>query len=175
MTESYSPAFEQADDGPFTIAGLTLREAISAVRRRWWLVLAVVAVVMGVGVWRTLRQPRIYRAAATVRVQQQRTAFSTQPTYQSYDPRLDPLLSEQQVIRSQRVAEGVVDALGLRLQIREPAALTRAELFGDNHPRVDSLTRASSFVLTLKPESYVLSASGTTYVEVPYGTAEYAW
>ena len=129
MTESYSPALDQADDGPLTIAGLTLREAVSAIRRRWWMVGAIVLAVMAVGLWRTLRQPRIYRAAATVRVQQARTAFSTQPTYQSYDPRMDPLLSEQQVIRSQRVAAGVVDDHGLRLQIREPPGQTRTELF----------------------------------------------
>jgi uncharacterized protein involved in exopolysaccharide biosynthesis len=170
MTESYSPGFDQADDGPFTIAGLTLREAIAAVRRRWWLVAAVVAAALAVGLWRTLRQPRIYRAAATVRVQQARTAFSPQPAYQSYDPRLDPLLSEQQVIRSQRVAEGVVDDLGLRLQIREPAKLSRSELFGEFHPRVDSLTAATTFVITLRPVSYALSSGRTTYGEVPYGT-----
>jgi capsular exopolysaccharide synthesis family protein len=171
MTEPYSPAFDQGDDGPLTIAGLTPREAVAAIRRRWWLVAGVVAVVMAVGLWRTLRQPRIYRAAATVRVQQARPAFSTQPTYQSYDPRLDPLLSEQQVIRSQTVAEGVVDDLGLRLQIREPANLTRTELFGDNPPHVDSATAATTFVLTLKPVSYSLSAGRTTYGEAPYGTA----
>jgi len=170
MTESYSPGFDQEEDGPFTIAGLTLREAIAAIRRRWWLVAAVAAVVMAVGAWRTFRQPRIYRAAATVRVQQARTAFSTQPSYQSYDPRMDPLLSEQQVIRSKRVAEGVADALGLRLQIREPAKLSRSELFGEYHPRVDSVTAATTFVITIKPVSYALSSGRTTYGEAPYGT-----
>jgi len=169
MTEAYSPTLDSGDDGPFTIFGLTIREAFAAVWRRWWLVAIVVVAVALVGLWRTLRQPRIYRAAATVRVQQARSALSTQPAYQSYDPRLDPLLSEQQVIRSQRVAEGVVDDLGLRLQIREPANLSRTELFGGHAPAVDSLVRATTLVLTLKPSTYVLSSSGSTLGEAPYG------
>lgn len=170
MTEAYSPALDQGDDGPFTIGGLTVREAVAAIRRRWWLVAAVVVAVVLVGLWRTLRQPRIYRAAATVRVQQARTAFSVQPSYSGYDPRMDPLLSEQQVIRSQRVAEGVVDDLGLRLQIREPTDLTRGALFGERWPVVDSTAYGSTLILTFRPSSYALSASGTTYGEVPYGT-----
>jgi len=170
MTESYVPVVDQGDEGPMRIAGLTVGEALAAIRRRWWLVLAVVGAVMIFGLWRTLRQPRTYRAATTVRIGQQRSALATQPSYPSYDPRMDPLLSEQQVIRSQRVAEEVVDALGLRLQIREPQGLRREQLFGTHWPVVDSSARDLTFLVTLGPSTYSLSSGATTFAEVPYGT-----
>jgi len=170
MTEPFAPALDHGDDAPFTIGGLTLREAVAAVRRRLWIVGAVVAVVAAVGAWRTLRQPRIYRASTTVRVQQARMAFSDQPNFGSYDPRMDPLLSEQQVIRSQKVAEGVVDELGLRLVITDPKKLTREELFGERWPQVDSTARNGTWLLRTGQVSYSLSQGGRTYGEARYGT-----
>lgn len=169
MSEPYAVAADGADDGAGILAGMTLREALGAVRRRRWVVLAVAVVVVLVGLWRTMRQPRIYHSAATVRIQQARNAFSQTPNYSSYDPRMDPLLSEQQVMRSQTVAEGVVDRLGLRLAIVSPSGLTREELFGSRSPVVDSLAQGGDFLVTLKPHTYALSAGPVTYGEARYG------
>ena len=141
MTEPYSQGADTIEESGGAIAGMTLREVIGAIVRRRWIVLGVAAVVVAIGVWRTIRQPRIYRAAATVRIQQARNALATQPAYDAYDPRTDPLLSEQQVIRSQTVAEGVVDRLGLRLVIVRPPGLRRDVLFGSHQPVVDSTAR----------------------------------
>lgn len=169
MSEPYSVAAEGAEDGAGAFAGMTLREAIGAVRRRRWIVLSVAAVVLLIGMWRTLREPRVYHSVTTVRIQQARNAFSQTPSYSTYDPRMDPLLSEQQVIRSQTVAEGVVDRLGLRLAISSPSGLTREELFGTRWPVVDSLAPTGDLVLTVRPSTYVLSSRGVTYGEARYG------
>ncbi|HWJ24422.1 MAG TPA: Wzz/FepE/Etk N-terminal domain-containing protein, partial [Gemmatimonadaceae bacterium] len=170
MTEPYSQGADTIEESGGAIAGMTLREVIGAIVRRRWIVLGVAAVVVAIGVWRTIRQPRIYRAAATVRIQQARNALATQPAYDAYDPRTDPLLSEQQVIRSQTVAEGVVDRLGLRLVIVRPPGLRRDVLFGSHQPVVDSTARLGDFELRFNPATYSLSSGGASYGEAPYGT-----
>ena len=59
MTQPYSQDGDQADEGSRgAIAGMTIRELIGAVVRRRWLVAAVTLLVVAVGVWRTVRQPR---------------------------------------------------------------------------------------------------------------------
>ncbi|HET7449928.1 MAG TPA: polysaccharide biosynthesis tyrosine autokinase [Gaiellaceae bacterium] len=171
MTQPYSQDGDQVDEGSRgAIAGMTVRELIGAVVRRRWLVAAVTLLVVAVGVWRTVRQPRIYRAATTVRIEQPRNALATQPTYESYDPRTDPLLSEQQVIRSQTVAAGVADRLGLRLIILRPSDLTRDALFGSHVPVVDSAARGGEYELRFGPATYSLTSGGVNYGSARYGT-----
>ena len=48
----------------------SIREVLRAVRRRWWAVPLVFVAFVGFGIWRTLREPHIYRAATTVRIEQ---------------------------------------------------------------------------------------------------------
>ena len=73
---------------------------------------------VGFGIWRTMREPHIYRAATTVRIENATAPIAgVQTSAPTYDYRIDPMASEQQVIKSRMVAERVVNALGLRLRI----------------------------------------------------------
>ena len=128
------------------------------------------ALVVALGVWRTMREPHIYRAATTVRIENATSPIAgVQTSAPTYDYRIDPMVSEQQVIKSRMVAERVVTALGLRLRIVEPAGLRRVDLFGAVPPMVDSAATSGDYRLTFSDRSYTLSSGAVRYATVPYG------
>src|SRR5687767_4428120 len=91
---------------------LSLQRIWMAVRRRWWVAVAVFVVVLAAGIWRTLSKTPLYRADATVRVSQQQAMIPGVQGPQNFqDYRVDRLLAETQVIRSAEVARRVVEAL----------------------------------------------------------------
>ena len=150
--------------------GLTAREVLAVIRRRWLLVLTVFAVVTAIGAWRTLRQPRIYQSTSTVRFQQ--PAPAVQGIGGPSLPRnysVDPLQSEQLLIKSQSVAERAAIGAGLRLRIARPPR-SRREIFGDSTPHVDSTARSGEYSLNFAPGSYTLTSGQTTLGSAPYGT-----
>src|SRR5688500_6155542 len=148
--------------------GFAPREVLLAVRRRWWVVPIVFALFVAFGVWRTMRQPHLYRAATTVRIENSSAPIAgVQTSAPSYDYRIDPMVSEQQVIKSRMVAERVVDALGLRLRIVEPAGLQRYVLFGNVPPIVDSAAAPGDFRLSLGERTYTLSTGSIRYATAP--------
>src|SRR5829696_7500002 len=117
MAHTYAQVDDLAGTSPgegTTPSGFTPLDLIIALRRRWWAVLAVAIVVLGVGMWRTLNETRLYRARATVRVQQYRPPIAGMMPTQGYDYRVDNLLSEQQVIRSRLIGQRVASRLGLQ-------------------------------------------------------------
>ena len=122
-------------------AGLTPREVLGVIRRRWILIATAFAVVTAIGAWRTVRQPRIYEATATVRFQQPTPAVQgmSQPQVRSFT--IDPLQSEQLLIRSESVAERAATLSGLRVQIVRPSQ-SRRVVFGDSVPLVEDSAKA---------------------------------
>src|SRR5919202_1920120 len=169
--ESLAERLPPADDGSPWERELTLADIIAAIRRRWWVVLTVAAAVLALGVWRTLRQPLVFRASATVRFQQMQTPVAApgMSPYPRWDPRIDPLISEQELIKSQNVAERVAQLLGLRLAIVAPR-ITRSQLFQGTTPGVDSTLRSySDFRLRLDAGTYTLSSGGVVYGTAAYG------
>jgi capsular exopolysaccharide synthesis family protein len=160
------------DDGAVGGDPFSIRDFLRAVRRRWWAVPVVFVLFIGVGVWRTLREPHIYRAATTVRIESGTSPIAgVQPSAPTYDYRIDPMVSEQQVIKSRMVAERVVNALGLRLRIVEPASLQRSDLFGSVPPKVDSTASPADLRVTFGDRTYTLSSGSIRYAVAPYGTA----
>ena len=149
---------------------LALRQLIAAVRHRWWLVLGVFGITVAIMMWRTVRKPRLYRATATVRVQETPPPMQGFGTPQVRDYRIDPIQTEQQVIRSYNVAERVVEQLGLRLGIVAPTKLPRSELFGEIPPRVDSAVTYADFILRLRDTSYALYDGADSLGAARYGS-----
>jgi capsular exopolysaccharide synthesis family protein len=155
-----------ASSDPFSI-----RDFLRAVRRRWWVVPLVFALFIGIGIWRTLREPHIYRAATTVRIENGSSPIvGVQTSAPTYDYRIDPMVSEQQVIKSRMVAERVVNALGLRLRIVEPSSLQRSDLFGDVRPKIDSAASPGDLRVTFSDRTYALSSGSIRYGVAPYGS-----
>ena len=109
---------------------LPLRNLIAALRHRWWAFAVVLVLVVGVSTWRTSRTERLYATTATVRIQElQTTPLGVQsPTIRDY--RVDPIQSEQEIIKSKAVAERVAEHLGLRLSPFTPP-VRRLSSFGN--------------------------------------------
>ena len=172
MSERYAERPESTPSASSGLeGGISVRDVVTAVQRRWVALLVAFLIVVAFGAWRTLRQPRIYRSAATVRVQQQQAPVAgAQMGPQVYDLRVDPLVSEQQLIRSQKVAEGVVRRLGLRLDVASPPRLSRSALFGAHRPVVAEGAVAGEYRLRLGEADYALSSGSVQYGRVPYGT-----
>jgi capsular exopolysaccharide synthesis family protein len=167
----YSPSDFREEDAATT---LTAREVFSIVRRRWLLVLTVFAVVSAIGAWRTLRQPRIYQSTSTVRFQQPTPAVQGIGGPQSVrNYMVDPLQSEQLLIKSQSVAERAALGAGLRLVIARPPR-SRMEIFGDSTPHVDSTARNGEYSLNFAPEEYSLTSGRTTLGKAAYDTPLHA-
>jgi tyrosine-protein kinase Etk/Wzc len=143
-----------------------------AVRRRWWAIPVVFVLFVAFGIWRTLREPHIYRAATTVRIENATSPIAgVQTSAPTYDYRIDPMVSEQQVIKSRMVAERVVNVLGLRLRIVEPSGLQRGDLFGTVPPMIDSAAPPGDLRVTFNDRGYTLSAGAIRYASAPYGSA----
>lgn len=170
MAEAYLSPLEPLDDLSDEPRGLSLREVIVALRRRWWLVLLLAGGILAVGTVHTWRQPRLYQATTTVRLQAAQAPISGVPTgTPRLDYRIDPLLSEQVVIKSQQVAERTARALGLEVAITQPQGIHWSNLFGDSHPRVDESLAHGTFTLRLDANDYALRPAGGTFVTAPYG------
>jgi tyrosine-protein kinase Etk/Wzc len=140
------------------------------VRRRWWLVAACAGIVLALGYWNTARQPRLYSATATVRLQSNQMLLpGMQPGQPRLDYRIDPLLSEQALIKSQQVAERVAQAEGLQLQIVAPHGLRRSELFGDGHPIVTDSSEGGTYTMDFGPTEVSLLKGTATVAHAAYG------
>jgi len=172
MRAPYLMPVVNGDDTAGGIEPFSPREVMLAVRRRWWAVPIVFVLFVAMGVWRTLREPHIYRAATTVRIEHASSPIAgVQSSAPTYDYRIDPMVTEQQVIKSRMVAERVVEALGLRVRIVEPAGVKRAQLFGDVPPIIDSTSPPGDLRVTFGPRTYTLSSGAIRYATAPYGSA----
>lgn len=89
-------------------------------RRHWLLILFITSVSVGILISRIWNQPRMYRAVATIRLEDKArelsNGLSRSPIAQTYRPFNDPVLSQLQVLQSQAVAESVVVREGLQLR-----------------------------------------------------------
>ncbi|HXE58332.1 MAG TPA: polysaccharide biosynthesis tyrosine autokinase [Gemmatimonadales bacterium] len=95
-----------------------IRHVLGILRRRAWLIAGIVAATTAIGVMLALREPRVYRATAVLRMADTRRALAG--TLEEAAPVLsrttDPLLSLVQLLRSRSVIGPVVDSLGLHLK-----------------------------------------------------------
>lgn len=168
--DPYRELDDQQDDAEQYERTLTIRDVIIAIRRRWWVVLGILVLVVAIGAWRTIRQPRLYQTSATVRFQQAQSPLTGAPMGgQRFDYRVDQLASEQILIKSTAVAATVVDELGLRLRIVSPPELTRAALFGDVAPKVDSMALVGEYRIDFARDSFSLRTGSITYATAAYG------
>ena len=172
MRAPYLAPVANGEDAPAGGDAFSVRDVLLAVRRRWWAVPIVFVLFVSFGIWRTMREPHIYRAATTVRIENATSPIAgVQTSAPTYDYRIDPMVSEQQVIKSRMVAERVVNALGLRLRVVEPSGLERADLFGGVPPLVDSTAPPGDLRLMLGATTYSLSTGGIKYATATYGRA----
>ena len=100
--------------------GIPLREYLGALRRYLWLVLAAVALSVGLAGYRLSKELPTYMASTAIRLIDPRVEMSgdLEAGEQGQLPGwyTDPILSQIQVLKSRAVAGEVVDSLGLRLR-----------------------------------------------------------
>lgn len=150
--------------------GVTFRQLVIAARRRLWLVATIFVTIVGITMWYTMKLPRLWRATTLVRIQEGQGPLGSMSS-QVRDYRVNPLASEQQVIKSEAVARRVVDRLGLRLFITQPERAGRHLMFGNAPPVVDSMAADTGvFAVVLGERGYQVSGLGEQLAEVPYGT-----
>jgi capsular exopolysaccharide synthesis family protein len=149
---------------------LPLRNLIAALRHRWWAFAVVLALVVGVSTWRTSRTTRLYATTATVRIQELQTGpIGVQSPTVRGDFRVDPIKSEEEIIKSKAVAERVAEQLGLRLHILSPPKLQRGALFGQATPEVDSTVQYGEYVVRLRGDGYSLFSNDRMLASAAYG------
>ena len=97
----------------------SLMQSVALIRRHWLLVLGIAATSVLVLLYRIRNEPHIYRATATIRLEDKARELSNgiaRPGAQVYRPFNDPVLTQLQVLQSQAVAESVAEREGLRLR-----------------------------------------------------------
>ena len=162
--------YEPAEENEWQDRGFAIQDLLIAIRRRWWVVPLVFLLVVGFSTWRTLRQQRLYRASATVRIQEnQQLLQGMTPGRGGADWRVDRLLSEQMVIKSGEVAGRVVQRLGLRVVPLDPE-VRRSDVFdARSAPRVLEPTTALEWRLRFSGDGYSVTADGRSYGPAAYG------
>jgi len=131
---------------------------------------AVCLVTVAVMAAYTFSRQRVYASTLTVRVQQTANAIPDAPSLQpQYDYRVDPLASEQQVIKSRTIAERAVGAAGLRLEVTRPARTLVSQVLGENVPVVRDDARAGIDSLRWDAGAYTLRAAGVSYGPARFG------
>jgi capsular exopolysaccharide synthesis family protein len=158
-------------DGGMLGSEESLRDIAAAVVRRRLVVVAVFLLTVGVGTWRTMHEQRIYASAVTVRVERSDNPLANAPANgPQYDFRVDPLVSEQQVIRSQSVAERTAQVAGLQLDVTRPLHALLSAITGPTLPVVRPEALPGSYLLVVSDSTYALSQGSAHWGPVRYGT-----
>src|SRR5688572_3847978 len=116
---------EPSDFGPRTPGshddGSELKGKLAILRRYKWLVLGTTVAGIALAANNVYRQPPVYRAVASVRLSDERRSLTSGIALD--EPQIsDQLQSEIQILQSRRTLGIVVDELGLRLAVADPAA-----------------------------------------------------
>src|SRR5690242_8370265 len=81
----------------------SLVQLIGLARRHWLLILLITSASVGILIYRVWNEPRIYRAVATIRLEDKSrelsNGMSQSPIAQTYRPFNDPVLSQLQVLQ----------------------------------------------------------------------------
>jgi capsular exopolysaccharide synthesis family protein len=157
-------------DGGILGSEESLRDIAAAVGRRRWVVALVFLATVAIGTWRTMTEPRIYASAVTVRVERSDNPLANAPSNgPQYDFRVDPLVSEQQVIRSQTIAERTALAAGLQLAVTRPVLLL-SSLTGSSLPVVRPEAVPGTYTLSFGDSTFSLSHGSSRWGPAHYGT-----
>ncbi len=144
---------------------ITFRQAVTVLRRRYQLILAMTLVGACIGLFLASREPPTYRAAALLRFAGERRALTgDNDEAPGLTKTTDPMLSIVELIRSRTVAGVVVDTLGLQLQSQTPEFPTAS--LSDVH--VDPRAAGDSIQITFRPNDVIARRADRT-LTVPYG------
>jgi tyrosine-protein kinase Etk/Wzc len=152
---------------PVDNAGMvSFRQALTVLRRRFQLILALTACGAALGLFLASREPTSYKASAMLRLAGERqTLTGVSEDAQSVVGRTtDPMLSIIELLRSRAVAGVVVDSLGLQLVSLTPE-FSVEDLDG---VKVDPRAAGDSVLVAFR-DNGVTARRGERVVTSPYG------
>ena len=167
MSESVTPHLQAPDQ--LTLGTLDDLDTVRAhartnlwqVVRRQALLVGACAVLAGVGAaFVTTRLPRLYEAAAAIRIDPNSTQLSTIGVPGT--PSEVELPTEVEMLRSRALAGAVVDSLGLRLQLQSPLHVVRSDVVASARVARDAGPNLFRVVSVAGGRFAVLDAAGDT-------------
>src|SRR5713226_3696113 len=147
---------------------LTLRGLLAAARRQTLWLTGTAGLVVAFTVIYTMRQRPVYEASTTLRLPEHQnagnppdllTALSAQSTIET----------EVEILKSRQVAEDVVDALGLQVDVVAPIGVSRGALFKALRAKHDAAT--GTYVVRREPDSFSVRAPDGQEARAPYGSS----
>ncbi len=122
-----SPRVQHFGTGPPALSGERAGDLMVVMRRHFWLVLMCTALCVAAGVLYLRLAPLSYRAATSLRIDD-RVGRPQGVNILGLTGGTE-VSTEIEMLRSRMLAEGVVDSLGLQLQITKPRRLLREQVF----------------------------------------------
>ena len=108
---------------------LHLRDAVNLVRRNLWIIALIAASVIGGTAWYTWTRAPIYEARTTILIDTDRGSSATQLAFLSDVMGRGDVETEIALVRARSIAEATVDSLALQVQVVEPVAVPRSDIF----------------------------------------------
>src|SRR5437016_294161 len=110
-----------------SLPGAGTVDLVDIVRRNFWLILGYTILCVSAAVAHVVLARPSYRAEAAIRIEDRRQPIPALDVLALY--RGNELSTEIEMLGSRTLAEGVVAALGLQLEITQPRAVLREEVF----------------------------------------------
>jgi capsular exopolysaccharide synthesis family protein len=147
---------------------LTLRALLAAARRQAIWLAGTSGLIVALTILYTMRQRPVYEASTTLRLAEHQNA-GNQPDLFAALSAQSTIETEVEILRSRQVAEDVVDALGLQVDVVEPIGVSRTALFKTLRAKRDAAT--GTYVVRREPETFSVTAPDGHEVRAPYGTS----
>src|SRR5687768_10505022 len=138
---------------------MTVRTLRQMVRRNRWIMLALPLLTLIATIAFVQNATPIYEASARVRIDNQRSNLAVLEALQELSSGSDINTELSELRTSTSLAEGVVDALDLNLELREPKGGPRSALFSSLSAD-RSLLRASYEMRRTEPGTFELTGNG---------------
>ncbi len=147
---------------------LTLRGLVAAARRQALWLAGTAGLVVAVTLIHTMRQRPVYEASTTLRLAEHQNAGNP-PDLLTALSAPSTIETEVEILRSRQVAEDVVDALALQVDVVAPIGVSRPALFKALRAKPDAAT--GSYVVRREPDGFSLKAPDGHEARAPYGTS----
>src|SRR5713226_3194108 len=134
---------------------LTLRGLVAAARRQALWFAGTAGLVVAFTVIYTMRQRPVYEASTTLRLAEHQNAGNP-PDLLTALSAPSTIETEVEILRSRQVAEDVVDALGLQVDVVAPIGVSRTALFKTLRAKRDAAT--GTYVVRREPETFSVTA-----------------
>ena len=131
-----------------------LRRAWATVARSAWLILACVLLSIAIGVVAVRRMQPVYQATASIRMDTRGGSAPAALLFGVTSDNTTIMATASEVITSRSLASEVVDSLGLRLTVEEPARTARSAIIAAAH--VDSGARMATYRIVAGPSGTMI-------------------